>query len=70
MHKKKENLIERNEIFKNNKNYKSGLIKNFVSSIFKRRKISISKDMILHTNHIGLSIDKSLKTMRWEKINY
>lgn len=68
--KKKKNLIERNEIFKNNKNYKSGLIKNFVSSIFKRRKISISKDMILHTNHIGLSIDKSLKTMRWEKINY
>ena len=54
--------------FKVNKKYKHGIINNFVYSILGKKKPLYDKKIIIHNMSAALSIDKSLKSKKWEKI--
>lgn len=54
--------------FNKNKNYKYGVIENFVQNILKGKKLLFNEKTIFHNMNVALSIDKSLKSKKWEKI--
>lgn len=62
------------KVFKFNRNLftydKSKTLNDFIISIVKNKKINISKKNILDVMSVSIAIEKSLKTKKWEKVNY
>lgn len=69
---KSKNFVTKNKIikFKINKKYKYGIIDNFIYSILGKKKPLYDKSIIIHNMCTALSIDKSLKSKKWEKIKF
>ena len=60
---------------KANYNYKNSekakILKSFISTVYNKKESSIvSRSEVLNLMSVSLSIEKSLKTGRWEKVNY
>ena len=56
--------------YKNGPNYKEFILKNFISNIIGKKKLLITKETIFHVMCTSLSIEKSLKSKKWEKIKF
>ena len=53
-----------------NKKYKEEILNNFISNICGRKKVHYSNDTIFHVMNTALSIEKSIKSKKWEKIKF
>ena len=54
--------------FKEDKNYKEKILENFILNVSGREKPINSTESIFHVMQTALSIEKSVKTKKWEKI--
>ena len=54
--------------FKKDKNYKFGVLDNFIYQILGKKKPLFDKNTIFNNMEIAFAIDRSLKTKKWEKV--
>ena len=55
---------------KYNKKQKTKVLESFIDSIISKKKPIVTKDDVLDVMAISLSLEKSIKTGKWEKIKY
>lgn len=56
--------------YQNNKNYKEEILKKFIYYILKKEKDLNSRESIFHVMQTALTIDKSLKSKKWERVKF
>ena len=52
------------------KNEKTKVLESFIDSIIFKKKPLVSKEDVLDVMAISLTLEKSIKTGRWEKVKY
>ena len=56
--------------FSQDKNYKEAILKNFISNICDKKFSLYSKDTAFHIMLAALNIEKSIKSKKWEKVDF